>query len=613
MASPLKLDSYDVIVCGGGTAGLVIANRLTEDPNLTVLVLEAGENANDDFRISTPGLFTLALDNPERDWQFIAEPSPGLNGRKIGFARGKCLGGSSAINLMALVYPSKAGLDAWADFGNTGWDWDGLAPYYRKFQRHCPPSKEVADALCLDFLDAKVQGTDGPICSSYPANMDPLQKAWVDTWKRLQKDITGDPLTGVHTGGYTSPSSVDPVAAQRSHSGGAYYAPVAHRENLHVVTGATIEKIELDSQAGEDVVATGVTFVHGNSKYTAHAAKEVILSAGTISSPNILERSGIGCKKLCGHLGIDNVIDNPNVGENLQDHITIGLSFEVKDGVTTTDIVRDPAVVQKAMEMYQTSKSGPLAGGGGHSFAYTPLTDFINPQQPKEDLQTLLDKYLPSESASAYPSEAQHHAFVRRILSSPEEASASLCFITIQFAGHKLHPKDIFGINEPENFVTMLPQLAHPLSRGSVHIKSKDADDHPTIKPNYFSHPLDVEILARHMMQVETIATSSPLCDFLKPGGRRLPDDHDAKTLEHAIEFAKHSSTTNYHPVGTCAMMPKDLGGVVDSRLKVYGTKNLRVCDASIFPIQVRGNIQSTVYAVAEKGSDILKEDLGRM
>ena len=611
MAFPLKLDDYDVIICGGGTTGCVLAARLTEDPDLTVLVLEAGENANDDPLISTPGLFPFLMDNPDRDWQCNSEPSPGLNGRTRPITRGKCLGGSSAINLMALVYPSKAGLDVWAELGNPGWDWEGLAPYLWKFQKHCPPPREVAEALSMDYLDPEVQGRDGPICSSYPTTLDPLHKAWMDTWKGMQKAITGDPLTGVHTGGYTSPVTVNPDKGERSHAGVDYYAPAAQRSNLHLVTGAMIDKVELD-QNTDDFVATGVTFTHAGKSYTAHATKEVILCGGTIGSPGILERSGIGSKAVCEELGIQNIIDNQNVGENLQDHLMCAASFEVIDGIATADMMRDAAVVQKVMEQYQTSKSGPLASGGGYTFAYTPLTDFISSDPSQEDLQTLLDHHLPQIPTPEYPSQQLHQAFVRRILSSPQEASATLCFIAAQFAGHKASSKEVFELTEPGNYVSFLPQLAHPFSRRSVHVTSTNPNAHPRIDPKYFSHPLDAEIMARHMMQVETIAKSPPLCDFLKPDGRRLQEGHDATTLERAVELVRHSATSNYHIVGTCAMMPKELGGVVDSRLKVYGTKNLRVCDASIFPVQVRGNIQSTVYAVAEKGGDILKEELGK-
>ena len=611
MTSPLKTQTYDIIICGGGTAGCVLAARLSEDPNLSILLIEAGVNANKDPLVSTPGLFPLLMDNPDRDWQFMSEPSPGLNGRKIPCPRGKCLGGSSAVNLMALVYPSKASLDVWAELGNEGWDWESMVPYFQKFQRKIPPSREIKEALSLDFLDLELQeGTHGPIASSYPQTFDPLQKAWVDTWKGLQKHITGDPMAGTFSGGYTSTATVDPEKAERSHAGVGYLEPVMGRENLEVVTEAMIERVEFDGGEAEGVVANGVTFTHAGQHYTAHASKEVILTAGVIGSPAILERSGIGCKKLCGHLGIENVIDNPHVGENLQDHLMCGASFEVNDGVATADAMRDPATVQKVMEAYQTSKSGPLAGGGGYSFAYTPLLDFLTPLSSSE-LKDLLDKHLSADSDPEFKSQKQHQAFARRIIENPRECSSSLCFITVQFHGEKEAVKDVFGISEPENYITLLPQLAHPFSRGSVHVQSKEAQVYPIVKPNYFSHPLDAEIMGRHMMQIETFASSPPFSTFLKPNGRRLPPGKDALTLENSIDFLRAAATSNYHQCGTCAMMPEELGGVVNERLKVHGTRNLRVCDASVFPVQVRGNIQSTVYAVAEKGADLLMEEFG--
>ena len=609
MPSPLKRSSYDVIVCGGGTAGCVIAARLTEDPSLHVLLLEAGENANDDFRISTPGLFPLVVDNPERDWQYMSEASPGLNGRQIGFARGKCLGGSSAINLMALIYPSKTGMDTWAELGNKGWDWDGLAPYYRKFQAHIPPSADVKEALGLEYLDPALQGVDGPIKSSFPAAVDPMQNAWIDTWKGLQKHVKGDPLSGLANGGHATPASVDPATGTRSHSGTAYLQPVIARKNLEVITNALIEKVQLDRQDGGEVEATGVTFSQNGERHSAKASKEVIISAGVFGSPQILELSGIGSAKLHQELGIANVINNPNVGDNMQDHLMCGPSFEVVDGVATADVMRDPAVIQQVMAQYQKDHTGPLSQGAGYSFAYTPLTDFLSPD-PKDELNELFKKYEPSTAESNFKAQNRHYAFCRRIIESPDEASNSLCFFCVQFHGEGKTPTDVFSLSEPGNYTTILTQLSHPFSRGRTHITSADPTAHPKIEPNFLSHELDVEILARHLMQVETLAQTAPLKDFLKPSGRRLPKGHDAFTLENAKAFVRAASTSNYHPSGTCAMMPLDLGGVVDERLKVHGTKNLRVIDASIFPIEPRGNIQSTVYAVAEKGADLVKEDL---
>lgn len=311
MSSPLKLDSFDFIICGGGTAGCVLAARLTEDPDVSVLMLEAGEDANNDPRISTPALFSALYDDPDRDWQYKSEPSQGLHGRRLHHPRGKCIGGSSAINLMAMMYPSKSGLDTWAELGNPGWDWESMAPYYRKFQTHVKPPKDVEEALEIDYLDGEFSGTDGPIKASFPQTLHPLQQAWIDTWKGLQR--RGNPIDGVGNGGFAVPACIDVKTGKRSHAGYEYYEPVKDRSNLHTVTGALIEKIELD-QRFPDAKATGVVFSVGGKQHVAKARHEVILCTGTFGSPQILELSGIGSAELCKSLGIKSIIDNPSVG-----------------------------------------------------------------------------------------------------------------------------------------------------------------------------------------------------------------------------------------------------------------------------------------------------------
>lgn len=312
MSTLLKQTSFDVIICGGGTAGCVLAARLSEDPNVSVLMLEAGEDANNDPRITTPALFSAIYDDPQRDWQYLSEPSPGLHDRKVHHPRGKCLGGSSAINLMAMVYPSKTGLDTWAELGNPGWDWKSMAPYYRKFQTHIKPPKDVGEALGIDYLDGEFTGTDGPIKASFPQTLDPVQKAWIDTWENLQR--RGNPVDGVENGGFAVPASIDVKTGKRSHAGADYYEPVKGRPNLQTVTSALIERIELDDSATGAVKATGVVFSVDGKQHVAQAGREVILCGGTLGSPQMLELSGIGSAELCKSLGIKNVIDNPNVG-----------------------------------------------------------------------------------------------------------------------------------------------------------------------------------------------------------------------------------------------------------------------------------------------------------
>lgn len=317
MGGPLERSSYDIIIVGGGTAGCVLANRLTEDPNLHVLLLEAGPNANDNPLIKVPGFVGQAIGNPDLDWDFQSEPNPGLNGRRIGHPRGKCLGGSSSINIMALIYPSKLGMDAWAELGNAGWDWDGLKPYFRKFHTYCPAPDDVRQALGLAYIDQALAGSDGPIKVSHPQTVDAFQKAWVDSWKTLGQAMDSDPLSGAAQGGFSSLFSIDPAKAERSHAGIAYYAPVAHRENLHVLTGALVERIELEGTE-PDVVARGVIFEFNGNKCTAQASLEIILNTGSFGSPQLLELSGIGSADLCQKLGIHSKINNPNVGGKVQ-------------------------------------------------------------------------------------------------------------------------------------------------------------------------------------------------------------------------------------------------------------------------------------------------------
>lgn len=261
------------------------------------------------------------------------------------------------------------------------------------------------------------------------------------------------------------------------------------------------------------------------------------------------------------------------------------------------------------MQQYAATHDGPLASGS-HAFSYAPLLKSVHPES-KECLTTLLDEHRPSVDASVKTLDELRHDFIRKIILSPDETSAVLVFSPSQFQASK-GPKttDMIAPTEPGSYVSLFVQLSHPFSRGRIHIQSPSAEHSPKICPNYLSHPLDLEIFARHLMQCEVLLQTEPLKSILKPDGRRLQNGLHAKTLEAAKELARAESTSFYHPCGTCAMLPLNLGGVVNERLIVHGTSNLRVIDASIFPIEPRGNIQTTVYAVAEKGADLIKQDL---
>lgn len=537
------------------------------------------------------------------------------------------LGGSSAINQLALIYPSKSSIDAWARLGNKGWDFETLVPYYQKFHTFNPPSAQTAESLATDYIDKAVQGQSGPIQSSFPEFLGPLGKAWPETFKNLNFAMTTDPLSGQSIGGFSYLSSIDPKNWERSHAGSAYYAPVADRPNLHLYTNSQVEKIifekprrirgtELrihdpveysDEQSYEEIVAVGVRFTRNGKREIRRARDEVILCAGVFQSPQILEISGIGSPNLLRSHGIQVVVENPNVGENLQDHPVTGMSFEVVDGLPTIDMIRDPQVIQAAMGAYQSSRQGPLTSGF-HSVASLPVVEFLS-EKGKSELAQLLDTHAHTSSTSQSPSQSSQYAILRSILESPSDGSIIIGMGASQLHFHKELQRDIYAITDPGNYMSFLVALAHPYSRGTVHIASASPSDPPTIDPQYLSNPLDLEILSRHMRFIPTIAETQPLASLVKDGGRRLPPNVDISSVDAAKEHCKRNLITNNHPCGTCAMLPSEKGGVVDDRLRVYGVSGLRVVDASIFPMIPRGNIQSSVYAVAERAADLIRED----
>ena len=482
-----------------------------------------------------------------------------------------------------------------------------MSPYYRKFHTFNKPSKETEEALSTGYVDEMTQGSTGPIQCSFPEFHGPLGKAWPETFKNLEFPLKSDPLSGHSTGGFSYLSTIDPKNWERSHAGSAYYSPVAERTNLQMLTETLVEKILLEESPTDGILAKGVRFQHNGTAQTCTAKREVILCAGAIQSPQLLELSGLGSSDILKAHGIQVIVDNPHVGENFQDHPMTGMSFEVIDGLPTIDMIREPAVIQGAQEAYQTSRQGPLTAGF-HSVASLPVVEFLT-ERGQNELAGLLEEHIAANLSAAEPSIATQYQILRSILESPSESSIIIGMGASQMHFDQALQRDIYAITEPENYVSFLVALAQPFSRGSIHIKSPSILDPPSIDPRYLSHPLDIEILARHMMYIPTIANTEPLASLVKRDGRSLPHGVDLGSLNNAKEHCKRHIITNNHPCGTCAMMPLENGGVVDNRLRVHGVKGLRVCDASVFPMIPRGNIQSSVYAVAEKAADLILED----
>ncbi|CAI6087284.1 unnamed protein product [Clonostachys chloroleuca] len=593
---------YDYIIVGGGTAGLTVAARLTEDPAISVLVLEAGDNHRDDPLINTPGLMAGTYGNPKYDWGFRSVPQKELNNRIIAQPRGKGLGGSSAINFLMLVHPSRKSLDSWEELGNEGWGFDSMEPYLHKFATVYDPPQAAKETVGLSYHDTDV-GSEGPVSVSYSEGYSTTNKAWMESFKKFGLEMTGSIRAGGTLGAFQQPATIDPETKTRSYALTAYHThEIASRKNLTVMTNTVVKKLLLDT-SGVEPVAQGVITVpsSGSGPETVINGSEVILATGSLMSPQILELSGIGDRSLLESHGIPVIVHNPSVGENLQDHPITCQSFEVNPGTTSSDVLRDPAILQALLQKYTTSNgAGPL-GQSNISIALMPPTDAsgVTSSQVRKDLFDSNAEHLKSDDSKV----------LRAILESGDEATAEYLLFPGQVNTVLSEPSSMAEYllpARPENYLTIMTLLNHPFSRGSVHIKSSDIHDLPVWDPNFGSNPFDAELSARHIQFVETLIKSETFSALLKVDGSRIPS-LKADTVEDAKEIIRQSQVSDFHPAGSCGMRPKEKGGVVDSELRVYGVKGVRIVDASIFPLEPAGNIQSLVYAVAERAADLIK------
>lgn len=512
-----------------------------------------------------------------------------------------------SINLGMVIYPSRSGFDSWEKLGNPGWGWKSMAPYFRKFHTNTAPGSQTQD-LMLDYVVKDAQGTDGPVQVSYGSGVGypPFNSAWPRAWSNLNRKLIGDPIGGVAVGSFNNPATIDPTTKERSHAGNAYLSEdVSRRENLRVVTAAMVSKVVLEKGTDGVIQATGVEFKAKDGKTRRVAADhEVILAAGAFKTPQVLELSGIGSAEVLERHGVECIVDNPNVGENLQDHGFIPFSWEVADPATSGDQMRNPEVVQMALAAYNSAKAGPLSTHALASAFFPLQNQDLSPASVDELLPAHFDNY------SAPAALRKQYEVLCEQIRSPDDCSTQYTLAPFQITpSADPSPQATFGMKEDGFYASIVAVLNHPFSRGSVHIRSSDPEAAPVLDPQTMSHPLDLELHARHALVLETLRDTSPLRELFKEGGRRIHNGGKrVQTLDEAKETVRSGFTPHYHVCGTAAMLPRDGGGVVDPRLKVYGVEGLRVVDASVFPLIPRGNTQSDVYAVAERAAEILLE-----
>lgn len=528
------MERYDYIVVGAGSAGCVLANRLSEDPRNRVLLLEAGGKDNYHW-VHIPVGYLYCIGNPRTDWGFKTEADPGLNGRSLIYPRGRILGGCSSINGMIYMRGQARDYDHWAQLGCSGWGWDDILLLFRRqedFYRGASDLHGAGGAIRVEEARVKWDVLDAFLAAAEQAGI-----PRTDDFNRGDNE----------GGGYFH---VTQRRGWRWSASSAFLKPALGRPNLRVITEAQVERLLISEGR-----VTGVRYQRDNAPYEVEAG-EVVLAAGAIGSPQILELSGIGRGDVLAANGIAPVAEVEGVGENLQDHLQLRLIFKV-NGVKTLNTMAN-SLFGKAMigAEYALFRSGPM---------------------------------------SMSPSQAG--IFTR---SFPEKETADLEYhlqpVSLDKFGDAVHP-----------FPAMTASVCNlrPESRGNVHLRGPDFRAAPMIAPNYLSTEGDRRVAARSISLTREIAKQPAFAQFTPEEYKPGPD---YRTEEDLVRAAGEIGTTIFHPVGTCRM-GADAGAVVDPRLRLKALRGLRIADASVMPTITSGNTNAPTMMIAEKAAQMMLED----
>ena len=531
-------EQYDYVIVGAGTAGCVLANRLTACGKYTVCLLEAGPSDWNPM-IHIPAGFMKTIANPSVNWLYQSEPCPGTNGRTIPMPRGKVIGGSSSINGLIFSRGQKMDFDVWAQKGNRGWSYDDVLPYFCRYESH------------ENSEDNNLRGQSGEMTITDLKWRDPLCEAFI----RGAESI-GIPRNPDYNGAYQEGTSYvqrTSTGKLRMSAARAFLKPARKRRNLRVITNAHATKILLDGKR-----ATGVAYKRGGVSGRpdeVHASREVIISGGTINSPQLLQLSGIGPTNLLNNLGVEVLHNLPGVGENLRDHYGARLTARAKNVDTINELAHGPKLVGEIIK-YFLGRRSILELGPTLVYCFWHSDEMIR----NADLQI---SFTPA--------------------SYDEGKQAKL---------------------DREPGFSLAAWQQRPESLGYVRARNKNPFEKPQIQPNYLSHEEDRRVLlagikiSRRLMNTEALA---PYFDYEGYPGAHVQKD------DELLDVARQRSTTLYHLMGTCRMATKtDPTAVVDDQLCIHGLQNIRVIDASIMPSMPSANLNAAVMMIAEKGADMI-------